>query len=106
MSGRYHRSFNKIVFLFCAAARWDSRKSTVNNTACTIVWFTHQTFPAENIAVAKQVYIREVATVVRELKGNQDTMLLEPKEVARRFISQTFRETEEDLKAFEASRKL
>ena len=64
--------------------------------------FTYLSFQRENAAKAKEIYMTEVAPVIRKQKGNKQVLLLEPAEGSDEFISFSLWEAESDIKAFEA----
>lgn len=65
--------------------------------------FTYLYFPSDKIAAAKELYMTEVAPVIRKQKGNKQVLLLEPAEGSDEFISFSLWEAEADIKAFESS---
>ena len=66
------------------------------------VRMTHLQFPAETAAAAKEIYLNEIAPVIKSQPGNIDTFLLEPADEDGEYISYSQWESEADLKAFEA----
>ncbi len=63
--------------------------------------FTYLSFPPEKTDKAKEIYMTEVAPVIRKQKGNRQVLLLEPAEGSEEFISFSLWEAESDIKAFE-----
>ncbi len=64
---------------------------------------TYLHFSSENRGKAKEVYMAEVAPVIRNQKGNKEVLFLEPVENGEEFISYSLWENEEDMEEFESS---
>ena len=64
---------------------------------------TYLYFSPENAGKAKDVYMTEIASVIRNQKGNKEVLFLESAENSEEFISYSLWENESDIKAFEAS---
>lgn len=65
--------------------------------------FTCLYFPADKLAEAKNIYMTEIAPVIRRQKGNKEVLLLEPADGSDEFISYSLWEDESDIKKFEES---
>lgn len=64
---------------------------------------TYLNFSPENTGKAKEVYMAEIASVIRKQKGSKEVLFLESTENSEEFISYTLWENESDIKEFEAS---
>ena len=64
---------------------------------------TYLYFSPENVEKAKEAYMAEVASVIRNQKGSKEVLFLESTENSEEFISYSLWEDESDLKEFEAS---
>ena len=64
---------------------------------------TYLHFSPENAGKEKEVYMAEIASVIRNQKGNKEVLFLESAENSEEFISYSLWENESDIKEFEAS---
>jgi len=65
--------------------------------------FTYLYFAPEKQAEAKNIYMTEIAPVIARQIGNNQVLLLEPKDNEEEFISFSLWEHESDLRNFETS---
>lgn len=64
---------------------------------------TYLHFSPANAGNAKEIYMTEIASVIRNQKGNKEVLFLESTEDNEEFISYSLWENESDIKEFEAS---
>ena len=64
---------------------------------------TYLHFSPENTGKAKEAYMTEIASVIRNQKGNKEVLFLESADNSGEFISYSLWENESDIKEFEAS---